>query len=532
MKRTTAVGHSYTAEELDELFRSGTLERIGMGSRRSCYRLPCGKLCVKCYRSDEEILEGKIQGRSVKPLPRSVVREIRSYRFDERNNTSCQEYRYWESLRMRLPKDLMAVFPESCELLKSPSRGWCLIEELIVSSDGSAPQSVHKNFLEPPSLFQKEVESAFRILVNRLAECRVRLYDPSNVMIQKSNGGFNLRLADLEPANRNLIPLDSVFPWLIGGRVRRRAERFLAFTKDFRTKQRLDHPTAALYAIRNNAGRVLVAWTDVFTQADPDLAVKVIPVPLDRKNDYLEPKDSALWRSLQTSSADNECAWMFYPSKRDDVRTVFFREDGRLFVKKTVLSRAFRPFFRRFRQREVSPLPIFKGKSAADDIRDCIRNGDCEGASRRLAFFIKGLVKSFPLSPDGRLPPCTFDAVPQNCIISDDGEFHFFDLEYDMRGGVPLMYVIFRSMVATLYKIPARERRGFNFRKCMAAVADQFNVSIDEAKCHRINASIKRFNSLGFCRILTNVWLSLLPVRSWRLRFCWWSMIPKTIERR
>ena len=30
---------NYTAEELNDLFHSGALERIGMGSRRSCYRL-------------------------------------------------------------------------------------------------------------------------------------------------------------------------------------------------------------------------------------------------------------------------------------------------------------------------------------------------------------------------------------------------------------------------------------------------------------------------------------------------------------
>ena len=523
--------HKYTAKELDELFSSNALERIGMGSRRSCYRLPCGKLCVKCYRSDEEIREGKIQGRCAKPLPNSVVREIKSCRFDEKRNTSCQEYRYWASLKKRLPLDLMEVFPVSCELLNISSRGWCLIEELIVSSDGSFPQSVHKNFLEPPSLAQKEVESAFRILVNRLAEYKIRLYDPSNVMIQKIDGGFALRLADLEPATRTLIPLDKVFPWLICGKVRRRAERFLLFAKNFRTKQFLPEPNIAIYAVRNKAGRVLVAWTDVFTQSDPDLAVKVIPVPLERKNAYLEPHDSPLRRSLLTGIADNECAWMFYPSKRDDVRTVFFREEGRLFVKKTVLSRAFRPFSRRFSQREVPPLPIFKGRSAEDNLRNVIRNNDCEGVSRELAFYIKGLLKRFPLTSDGRLPPCTFDAVPQNCIISDDGEFNFFDLEYDMQGGVPLMYIIFRSMAATLYKLPVCDRREFDFRKCIAPVAKQFNVSIDEAECHRINASIKRFNSFGLRRILTNIWLSLLPVRSWRLRFCWWSMIPETGER-
>ena len=70
---------------------------------------------------------------------------------------------------------------------------------------------------------------------------------------------------------------------------------------------------------------------------------------------------------------------MFYPSKRDDVRTVFFKEQEKLFVKKTVFRRAFRILPQRFTQREVPPLSIFKGSNVADNIRDLIRNGDCEG---------------------------------------------------------------------------------------------------------------------------------------------------------
>ena len=44
----------YSAEQIDELLKSGTLERLGIGSRRACYRLPEVGLCVKCYRSDDE----------------------------------------------------------------------------------------------------------------------------------------------------------------------------------------------------------------------------------------------------------------------------------------------------------------------------------------------------------------------------------------------------------------------------------------------------------------------------------------------
>ena len=57
-------------------------------------------------------------------------------------------------------------------------------------------------------------------------------------------------------------------------------------------------------------------------------------------------------------------------------------------------------------------------------------------------------------------------------------------------------------------------------------IANYFGVVVDEEECIKINAAVKQFNSRGFGRILTNIWLSLIPVRSWRIRFCWWSMLP------
>ena len=69
-----------TAKELEALFREGKMERLGMGSRRACYRIPGRKFCVKCYRSDNEIKEGKYNGG--RTLSSSVIREICKARFD------------------------------------------------------------------------------------------------------------------------------------------------------------------------------------------------------------------------------------------------------------------------------------------------------------------------------------------------------------------------------------------------------------------------------------------------------------------
>ena len=354
----------------------------------------------------------------------------------------------------------------------------------------------------------------------------VRVYDPSNFLVQRCGSGFKLRLADIEPSPRTFLPVDNIFPSLISGKVRRRARRFLEFACNFRAKHVVGISDELIYVVRNHAGRPLVAWTDAFVRSDPQLAGKVVPIPIAEQSNYLEKKDYRLLDELRRAIADNECAWMFYPSKRDDVRTVFSLIEGQLYVSKVVGRRALRILPQRFFQRNISPLPIFKGTNQFEYFRELMIAKDYEAVARAFIGYIKGLMDVFPPMSNGVLPPCTFDAIPQNCIVSKDGKMNFFDLEYDMVGGVPLSYLIFRSVTSTLFKISRVERVGFDFRKCIQMIANHFKVVIDEKKCHEINASIKRFNTFGFRRILTNIWLSLLPVRSWRLRFCWWSMIP------
>ena len=99
-----------SAEEIEKLLKSGAAKRLGIGSRRTCYALPGGRLCVKCYRSDAEIAEGKHPGRlPVKPIAPTVAQEISRFRFDEKRNTCCQEYAYWKMLKERLAPDDMEI---------------------------------------------------------------------------------------------------------------------------------------------------------------------------------------------------------------------------------------------------------------------------------------------------------------------------------------------------------------------------------------------------------------------------------------
>ena len=50
-----------------------------MGSRRACYALPGGRLCVKCYRSDAEIAEGLYNGSKELSASVGVTQTIGEY---------------------------------------------------------------------------------------------------------------------------------------------------------------------------------------------------------------------------------------------------------------------------------------------------------------------------------------------------------------------------------------------------------------------------------------------------------------------
>ena len=163
-----------TAEELEALFREGKMARIGMGSRRTCYKIPASNLCVKCYRSEDEIKEGKYNG-SVALAP-SVVREIVKARFDEKRNTSCQEYRYWKKLKGKLPSEVFAAFPQKMECVLVPARGWCLVEERLENFDGSKPEDFKSAYFAADDKIKKSLLSAFLRLIEQFRFYAVRFY--------------------------------------------------------------------------------------------------------------------------------------------------------------------------------------------------------------------------------------------------------------------------------------------------------------------------------------------------------------------
>ena len=215
-----------TADELEFLFREGKMVRLGMGSRRVCFKIPGSGLCVKCYRSDDEIKEGKYNGEVA--LSPSVVREIAKARFDEKRNTSCQEYRYWKRLKERLPNDVFAAFPQTLERVLVASRGWCLVEERLENFDGSEPEDFKTAYVAADDKGKKRLLSAFLRLIEQFRVYAVRFYDPQNLLVQWiSDAEFVLRIVDFEPATRSFLPFDSMLPAFVRMKTMRRVKRWL-----------------------------------------------------------------------------------------------------------------------------------------------------------------------------------------------------------------------------------------------------------------------------------------------------------------
>ena len=217
-----------TAEQLDEWFKAGAMKRLGMGSRRACYAIPDTNLCVKCYRSDEEIAEGKHPGRSpVKPIAAAVVREISRYRFDEKRNACCQECRYWHSLKHLIPINLMAAFPSVIEQVFVPSRGWCVVETRISNYDGSPVVKFHEAWAVASESERRRLFVALESFAEELMHYAVRFYDPQNILVQRcANGSFRFRITDFEPLSRTWIDMDCLSSAFVRLKVRRRFARY------------------------------------------------------------------------------------------------------------------------------------------------------------------------------------------------------------------------------------------------------------------------------------------------------------------
>lgn len=206
-----------TGAELETMLERDELAFLGAGSRRECHAIPGTSLCLKCYRDEASAPNA------------TVAREIRRYRHDERRNACCREYRYWQKLKSALPPYVFAAFPGTMEQILLPNRGWAVMETSVQNADGTPCERFSLAYRAADDATKAKLLKEFWLLVGAFAAYAVRFYDTQNIVVQRlDNGRFRLRVVDFEPAARTLIPIDSLCPAIVRGKVIRRAKRYLA----------------------------------------------------------------------------------------------------------------------------------------------------------------------------------------------------------------------------------------------------------------------------------------------------------------
>lgn len=282
-----------------------------------------------------------------------------------------------------------------------------------------------------------------------------------------------------------------------------------------------------IYAFFNPAGRLLSFFTSEFVSREPELAGKLLPVPFEKLEPYKVRPDNKYYPSIRRAVESGESAVLHYPAKRNEMRTVFFFKDGGCFVRKDVSERLLRRERFGFRQLKIDPLPVYRGPTVYDlAVSAAVSRGE-DGVVEVLTDFVEEVVKRYSGEDPQMLQGRMFDAIPANCIVTDDGNYNFFDLEYDMIGGVPLGYFIERISMTTAPRMNREKGVRISCYRVADRIAERFGSRIDWRRYKKVSAAHKRFNTLSLSRVLTNVWLSLLPVKAWRERFCWWLMKPE-----
>lgn len=225
IRRAVSGASASVPAAIERALRADRLPCLGKGSRRACYSLASTGLCVKFYHSPDALPE-----RRKKAAVEKVRREILSCAHSRKRNTSCQEYDYLQREIKQKPEAVVSAFPEVVDLVYLPTRGWGLVETMIVNGDGSPTVHfpVYLWHCRENTALHRETVRRLTAFVGLLAEHAVTFYDLQNILIQvASDGSMRFRIADFEPCNRQVFSFFMKHPLFIRRKIRRRFLRLL-----------------------------------------------------------------------------------------------------------------------------------------------------------------------------------------------------------------------------------------------------------------------------------------------------------------
>jgi hypothetical protein len=279
------------------------------------------------------------------------------------------------------------------------------------------------------------------------------------------------------------------------------------------------------YAFYNRAGRLLRALSRDLIVNNPELAQNILPPDFSIR---LLPtccvhENSCLYETLLKRARDGEIAWIFYPSKRDLIETVFSFHDGVYYVEKKILKRSWRFLPGKFRQRALPREPLHQGRLLGERFRLLVQSGDWVAVRKELISFLRALITTFPEIKHGILPAHTVDAIPRNCIVDREGSYCFFDLEYEMIGGCRLSYIIYSAVKADIVSHLPKQQREAILLELYTEACRVFDLVPAFNRDKRTARQLKAFNTRSPARLGMQILLAIIPVKALRRRMMWWD---------
>jgi hypothetical protein len=283
------------------------------------------------------------------------------------------------------------------------------------------------------------------------------------------------------------------------------------------------HPE--FFAFYNRAGRLLRTVSHELILGNPDLAQNLLPHGLSphRLASYRVPEDSSLYARFLARASDGEVAWIFYPSKRDHVETVFSLHGGVYYVEKKVLKRCWSLLPGKFRQRALPREPLQQGRLLGEHFRLLVKKRDWEAVRKELISFLEAVTVAFPQTKHGVLPPHAIDAIPRNCMVDEEGHCRFFDLEYEMMGGCKLSYILYSAVKADIVFYLPKQERDARLLELYTETCRVLDLAPDFSRDRRTARQLKAFNTRTPARVLVKFILAVIPFKTWRGRLMWWD---------
>jgi hypothetical protein len=98
----------------------------------------------------------------------------------------------------------------------------------VENYDGTKVQSFAQEYRAAGESGKQALLAAMKVVAEGFLKFSVKLYDPQNIVVQWTSAeAFRLRLLDFEPATRSFIPFDSMLPFLVRVKTKRRMIRWM-----------------------------------------------------------------------------------------------------------------------------------------------------------------------------------------------------------------------------------------------------------------------------------------------------------------